>query len=662
MRRLLIILLLIPLFSFGQRELLPTVAWRTYVRNVEQLTDSTYKFEVMPLDWNQPGAANIDYGNYFQDYGGNKYEVIDSAYLSVTVLDVFEHGVSPQVDRIGVMYQTPEPNSKFLAPINYKYLDETALDNARAVELAYLWRQANLYAQDSAYLVWWKDTITDISTRYDIDTLHQKTIDSILIHRTEIDELKNQSDSISATLLDWATSIEAQSGVSETKMMNPARTAEQITLNQVPYIGAKEDVYLNGFKLVADSVIVQSVRTWMDSLILHGNVHVTDTLSARKLRLTDGYTEGYYLKVNSDGNIVAQAISGALIYQGTWDASTNTPTLTDGVGTNGYYYRVVVGDTINLGSGDIIFDGGDDVLYNGTTWERIPGVGYTLQAATETHLGGVKIGANINVETDGTISITKQTLTAGTNAGQLSISEGNSVTINVDDADHSSTNELQSLTWNETTGNLSISLGTGDNLDGRYTLITDWQSNNVIVTNRLDEHSDSLIQLFTENDIQSDSISDLWIWNEGQDDTIKINSDNIDVLAGLIADIETIAELATVLEAQAGVSDKLMTALRTAEQLTLNAVPYYNVKEDIYSNFDATFDSIFASNLYKENVSVDVTGAAGVYDKEVSTNNIEVYLNGVLQRENVNYIQTETQITFIKAPKPDDYITIKYKQ
>ena len=84
------------------------------------LTDSTYKFDVMPLDWNEAGASVLDYGNYFQDYTGNKYEVIDSAYLSVTVLDVFETGVSPQVDRIGVMYQSPEPNSEYLAPINYQ--------------------------------------------------------------------------------------------------------------------------------------------------------------------------------------------------------------------------------------------------------------------------------------------------------------------------------------------------------------------------------------------------------------------------------------------------------------------------------------------------------------------------------------------------------------
>lgn len=59
-------------------------------------------------------------------------------------------------------------------------------------------------------------------------------------------------------------------------------------------------------------------------------------------------------------------------YKGTWNAATNTPTLSDGFGTNGWYYRVTVGGTQNLGSGSITFIAGDDVIYNGTMWQRIP--------------------------------------------------------------------------------------------------------------------------------------------------------------------------------------------------------------------------------------------------------------------------------------------------
>lgn len=62
------------------------------------------------------------------------------------------------------------------------------------------------------------------------------------------------------------------------------------------------------------------------------------------------------------------AIAGAMNYQGTWDASTNTPTLASGVGTKGYYYRVTVAGTTNL-DGNALWSVGDFAVFNGTVWE-----------------------------------------------------------------------------------------------------------------------------------------------------------------------------------------------------------------------------------------------------------------------------------------------------
>jgi hypothetical protein len=42
------------------------------------------------------------------------------------------------------------------------------------------------------------------------------------------------------------------------------------------------------------------------------------------------------------------AVDGVLVYQGTWNASTNTPTLASGVGTPGYYYIVSTAGSTNL--------------------------------------------------------------------------------------------------------------------------------------------------------------------------------------------------------------------------------------------------------------------------------------------------------------------------
>ena len=61
---------------------------------------------------------------------------------------------------------------------------------------------------------------------------------------------------------------------------------------------------------------------------------------------------------------------GGSIYQGTWNAATNTPALASGVGTKGYYYIVSVAGTTNL---DGITDWfvGDWAIFDGTAWQQV---------------------------------------------------------------------------------------------------------------------------------------------------------------------------------------------------------------------------------------------------------------------------------------------------
>ena len=64
--------------------------------------------------------------------------------------------------------------------------------------------------------------------------------------------------------------------------------------------------------------------------------------------------------------------TGALVYQGTWNASTNTPTLTSGVGTKGYYYVVSVAGSTNL-DGTTLWGVGDWAVFRaGATQPRNP--------------------------------------------------------------------------------------------------------------------------------------------------------------------------------------------------------------------------------------------------------------------------------------------------
>jgi hypothetical protein len=63
---------------------------------------------------------------------------------------------------------------------------------------------------------------------------------------------------------------------------------------------------------------------------------------------------------------------GALNYVGTWNASTNTPTLTSSVGTKGDYYQVSVAGSTSI-NGISNWGVGDVIAFNGSTWQRIEG-------------------------------------------------------------------------------------------------------------------------------------------------------------------------------------------------------------------------------------------------------------------------------------------------
>lgn len=80
-------------------------------------------------------------------------------------------------------------------------------------------------------------------------------------------------------------------------------------------------------------------------------------------------TAGAPVKLDGAGKIaVAQLPSAVMTYEGVWNASTNSPSLADGVGDAGMVYRVSVAGTQFTPS--IAFDVGDYAIYNGTKWEK----------------------------------------------------------------------------------------------------------------------------------------------------------------------------------------------------------------------------------------------------------------------------------------------------
>jgi hypothetical protein len=80
---------------------------------------------------------------------------------------------------------------------------------------------------------------------------------------------------------------------------------------------------------------------------------------------TDTILEGFGKLQNQINGLI-----GGTVYQGVWDAFTNTPTLTSGVGTNGHYYIVDVYGTTNL-DGIAEWHVGDWAIFHDNVWQKV---------------------------------------------------------------------------------------------------------------------------------------------------------------------------------------------------------------------------------------------------------------------------------------------------
>jgi len=97
---------------------------------------------------------------------------------------------------------------------------------------------------------------------------------------------------------------------------------------------------------------------------------------------------------------------GALNYKGTWNASTNTPTLTSSVGTKGDYYVVSVAGSTNL-NGITDWQVNDWAIFNGSVWEKVDNTDLVTSVNGQT--GTVVLdAADVNAVAD------TATITAGT--------------------------------------------------------------------------------------------------------------------------------------------------------------------------------------------------------------------------------------------------------
>ncbi len=124
---------------------------------------------------------------------------------------------------------------------------------------------------------------------------------------------------------------------------------------------------------------------------------------------TGGTTGQFLAKLsNADYDTTWLSITGGLSYQGSWNASTNTPTLTSGAGTGGTYYIVSVSGSTNLdGITDWVV--GDWAIFNGTVWQKLDQTNVVTSVNGETGavvLDAADVGALASAtSSDGSITI-----------------------------------------------------------------------------------------------------------------------------------------------------------------------------------------------------------------------------------------------------------------
>jgi hypothetical protein len=186
--------------------------------------------------------------------------------------------------------------------------------------------------------------------------------------------------------------------------------------------------------------------------------YVLDTLASLQTQITNLIpsqtgNSGKYLTTNGTALSWASIAGGGLSYQGTWNATTNTPTLASSTGTNGYYYITATAGSTNL-DGITDWQIGDWLLFNGTVWQKIDQSNLVTSVAGRT--GAITL-SNTDISGLGTMSTQ--------NASSVAITGGTATLTSLTTATVQATNSAGlNLKNSAGTTQLSMGAGGGDNL------------------------------------------------------------------------------------------------------------------------------------------------------------------------------------------------------
>jgi hypothetical protein len=189
--------------------------------------------------------------------------------------------------------------------------------------------------------------------------------------------------------------------------------SKKITLAQLGAIfSGAVSFYTNlaAFPVTGDINVIYCAKDTQKLYLWSGSAYVEvfpsqALLDTYQLRSEKGVSNGY-ASLDSGGKVpISQLPSSIMEYKGTWNASTNTPTLANGTGDTGDVYICNVAGTVNFGAGPLTFAVGDYVIYSGTIWQRSSGAVGTVTSVAVSRSGDALAITGSPVTTSGTINV-----------------------------------------------------------------------------------------------------------------------------------------------------------------------------------------------------------------------------------------------------------------
>jgi hypothetical protein len=347
-----------------------------------EIEDVTYNFTLQELlDVFLPviPANNLqgilDYGNtatqdinLFGTITTTNLEVTDTANLFITYLNEETHivgSVFDSADSVGtagqVLTSTGEGVEWYTLPPIFTPNLQQVLEVGNTAEIDIL-LDANIQALDVT------SETANVTT--------QLTIQGTVVDYNESSGTAGQVLESTATGVQW-TNLPVYSATSPL-LFNPATGVFSIQVansTQNGYLSSNDWITFNGKQNAGNYITALTGEATASgpgsaAITLNNSSVINKVLTG--LNVTGGNVLATDSILTAFGKVQNQinGLVGGVQYQGTWDAATNTPTLTSSVGTQGYYYIVSVDGNTNL-NGITDWKVGDWAIFSGGVWQKV---------------------------------------------------------------------------------------------------------------------------------------------------------------------------------------------------------------------------------------------------------------------------------------------------